>query len=407
MSVTLYDLDFRGDYRLSHPGDTETLVEWLFPFPANLETLHDMRLLVDEREPEGVSYSTQGIRWVTRLAARDEVQVVISYRAEGASSFSYSLPRERRVDVDLVASVDGLVGSESVQHYLRPTLVRAFQGGEVFAWSYKNLIADRDIQLTLPVKLSFAQRVAKQQADFRDMSRIAPLLVIAFVAALAVAFKLKEITVRTEVFLMSGLGMALFYPLVTFLSGLCPIGLASALSFLIIFGLVIGFLGKSAGWRRVRWPAGLLLLVFMGLFSLGMLSPWRGLSLTSGGVLVAGLFMAALSERPVVETRSVQIEEEIPAETGFAEFPVEVPLEEPEEPVENIPMVTDAPEPRLEPSGPFCTYCGEELGEHFAFCPACGQNTDLAGLCPACSTRQLIPQNQERVHCLSCGAAIR
>ena len=411
VSATVYDLDFRGDYHLAHAGELDTLIEWFFPFPANLETLHDVRLLVDEQEPEGVEYRTEGIRWATYLDAGEEHEITIRYRAEGASSFSYSLPRERRIDVDVVASVEGLLGSVSESAYLRPTSNREFQQGEVFAWTYENLIADRDIQLTLPVRMSFAQRVAALQDDFRAMSRVAPVLVLTFVAALAIVLRSSGIRLRPEVYLLTGLGLALFYPLVTFLSGLVDVTAAAALSVAIISGLLITFLGRAAGWRYVCWPAGLLLLVFLGFFSLGMLTPWRGLALTSGAVLVAGLLMNVLTGRPASATFSTAVAgeplaaDDNPVQEGETQSGESQEQSSQEIPIEPEMACAKGPEPEL--SEPFCPFCGTRLGHEFHFCPACGQKTDLIGTCPACGTRQFVAAGQERVHCLACGAGVR
>ena len=408
VSVTVYDLDFRGEYHLAHAGSPNSLVEWFFPFPANLATLHNVRLLVDEKEPEGAEYSTHGIRWTTRLEAGEERSLVISYRAEGASSFSYSLPRERRVNVDVVATVEGLVGSETERAYLRPTSTREFQGGEVIAWTYEDLIADRDIHLTLPVRLSFAQRVAERQDDFRSMSRIAPVLVLAFVAALAIILRRSGIRLQREVYLLTGVGLALFYPLITFLSGLVSIAVAAGLSFVIVSALLMAFLGRAAGWRPVRWPAGVLLLVFLGFFSLGMLTPWRGLSLTLGGGLVAGLFMTGLTGRPTERAYAAPLDVVPLHLDDKADQGDEPPVEESQDGLsfESLPGPEPAAVTTPEPAGPFCPFCGEQLGESFHFCPACGKRTDQIGACQSCGSKQYVPDGQESVHCLACGALI-
>jgi hypothetical protein len=413
VSATVYDLDFRGEYLLAHSGSLNSLVEWFFPFPANLETLHDVRLLVDDREPLGVDYTTQGIRWTTQLDAGEERHVVISYRAEGASSFSYSLPRERRVDVDVTATVEGLVGSESTRGFLRPTSAKAFENGEFFSWTYENLIADRDIQLVLPVQLSFAQRVAQLQNEFRALSRLAPVLILAFVVALAALFHLSDVRPRYEVYLMAAFGLALFFPLLTFISGLVDIPVAAALSMALVFALLIAFLGRAGGGGSTRWRIGLLLVIFLGFFSIGTLTPWRGLSLTVGGALLLALFMLLFSQRPIRMERSDQ---EVPA------FPSPEPptAEDEPGPNEDLPAVepTLDPEPPeeeeqsefesgpAEPTGPYCPFCGSALGEAYHYCPACGHKTDQIGACPTCGARQFVPAGQEAVHCLACGAAV-
>lgn len=414
VSATIYDLDFRGEYHLAHSDSSAALFEWFFSFPANLETLHDVRFLVDDAEPDGVDYSTRGIRWQTWLEPGEEHQVVISYRAEGANSFSYSLPRERRINVDLKATVVGLLGSQSAQGHLRPTLGQEVENSEVFVWNYQNLIADRDIQLTLPVQLSFAQRVAQLQDDFQALSRMAPLLVLFFLVALVALFHLNRIRLQPETYLLAGFGLALFYPLLTFLSGLVDVIAAATLAILLISGLLIAFLGLAAGWRRVRWRVGLLLLVFLGFFSLGMITPWRGLSLTLGAILLAALFMASLTQRPVEPEFTPQLVDEA------ADVEPELAQDDPDQ-GDEASVVPEAPalkappeqefeqveEPEPEPAGLYCPFCAYRLADDHHFCPACGHETDQIGACPDCGRKQFIPAGQKTVHSLCCGVLIQ
>ena len=414
VSATVYDLDFRGEYHLAHSDSPAALFEWFFPFPANLETLHDVRFLVDDVEPDGVDYSTRGIRWQTWLEPNEEHRVVISYRAEGANSFSYSLPRERRINVDLKVTVVGLLGSQSAQGHLRPTLGQEVENSELFVWNYQNLIADRDIQLTLPVQLSFAQRVAQLQDDFQALAQMAPLLVLSFLLALLALFHLNKIRLQPETYLLAGFGLALFYPLLTFLSGLVDVTVAATLAILLVSGLLSAFLGRAAGWRRAGWRAGLLLLVFLGFFSLGMITPWRGLSLTLGGILLATLFMASLTQRsaepeptPQLVDEATNVEPES-SQDGVAQADAAAPV--PEAPAgETTPELAaeEAEEPEPEPAGLYCPFCACRLADDHRFCPACGHETDQIGACSSCGRKQFIPAGQTTVHSLCCGVPIR
>ncbi len=68
--VTVYDLDFHGEYHLVYPGPVPTTtIELYFPFPSNLETLHDVRFLVNG-EPAEIPLSEQADKlvWTGRLA---------------------------------------------------------------------------------------------------------------------------------------------------------------------------------------------------------------------------------------------------------------------------------------------------------------------------------------------------
>ena len=155
VSATVYDLDFSAEYVLSNPGPGLSRVELFFPFPSNLETLHEVRFLVDGEAPEGVQFSTQGIRWSASLESDERVQVEIGYKANGATSLTYGLQHEQRADVDVSIRVLGLVGSEVPDYSLPTTAIEEEEGGETLVWRYDDLIPNRDIRIDLPSRLSF------------------------------------------------------------------------------------------------------------------------------------------------------------------------------------------------------------------------------------------------------------
>jgi hypothetical protein len=392
VSVTVYDLDFRGQYQLSHSAPTTTTAELFFPFPSNLETLHEVNFLVDGEEPPDVSYTTQGISWQTVLATGDTHQLVISYKADGASSFTYGLPHNRRSNIDIVVNVMGLSGSEVPRTSLPVTTNKANKNGEIFAWQYTGLIANRDIQLTLPTRLSFTQRVAQLQDDFLTLAGLAPFLVGLFLMALFGVFRLSNIRLQPESYLLTGCGLALFYPLLTFLSGMVGATLAAILAFLLVSGLLLAFWALSAGWGKIWWRVGLLLVVFPGIFSLGMLTPWRGLLLTFGGLLLVGTFMLLYARRPIDDLEP--------------EIPTPAPAESNPEPNPIPPAEEIAPEPEPEPPTLHCPYCARALADDHNFCPGCGHDTHSLHRCNSCGHEQFVPADTELVYCLSCGQGI-
>ena len=370
VSVTVYDLDFHGKYSLTHPGPESTTIQLFFPFPSNLETLHEVRFLVDDEEPAEAQYTVQGITWEAKLEAGEERQIEISYRADGANSFAYSLHHNQRSNVDVVVTVLGIAGSEVPVTSLPTTASDPTNEGETFTWDYENLIADRDIQLTLPTHLSFAQRVARLQDDFRTLAALAPLLIGLFLASLAGVLHLSGIRMRLESYLLIGCCLALFYPMFTFLSGLVNVTLAAILALLLVSGLLVAFLGLAAGWRQTWWRVGLLLVIFLGMFSLGMLTPWRRLLLTAGGLMLVGIFMLHYALRPTTPE------------------PEPAPL-----PAETI----------LEPVGLYCPYCARALEDDYGFCPDCGHDTSRFHCCAGCGHEQFVPAELEPAHCLHCG----
>jgi hypothetical protein len=386
VSVTLYDLDFRGRYRLSLGEPASATLELFFPFPGNLETLHDVRFTVDGQEPPGAAFSTRGIQWQTVLYPGQEHEVEISYKADGANSFSYGLMREQRADVEVDVTVVGLNGSTVPRHALPASHSALTADGERWTWHYSALIPDRDIRLDLPARLSFAQRVSRLQDDFRTLGTLAPFLVALFLASLGGVLHLDGVRLRLPSYLLLGLGLALFYPLLTFLSGLLPLVAAAALATLLVSGLLLSFLARAIGRREILLRAGLLLLVVLGLFSLGVLTPWRGLLFTAGGLTLAGTFMLLYARRAV------------------APKPEPKPEPAPDAKTVETPPVASAAAP--EPPHLHCPYCARPLETDYAFCPGCGHDTSALRRCPGCGHQQLVPPGTEATYCVRCGQAL-
>jgi hypothetical protein len=379
VTIAFYDLDFRSDYHLVYPGPLTTTVELIFPFPDNLETLHEVRFLVDGEEPADAQFTTANISWRTPMEAGEAHEITISYQASGVNSFAYGLNRDRRTDeLNVTVLVRGLVGSEVPTTALPPTGQTAENNSETFTWNYTGLVASRDIEVELPARLSFAQRVAALQDDFRVLAGLAPFLVTLFLLSLAGLLYLGGIHLPLAGYLLLGCGLALFYPALTFLSGVIPVALAAAVALALVGGLVLLFLGLAAGWRQTGWRAGLLLIIFLGIFSLGMLTPWPGLMLTVGGLLLIGVFTVLAAPRLVA-----------------APIAARWPVVEAAEPAEEI-----AP-PEL-----YCPHCGRELAEDHDFCPGCGKDTRRILTCSRCGQDQFVPAEQQRAYCINCGQMI-
>lgn len=408
VSVTVYDLDFTGEYHLIYDGPLDTTMQLFFPFPDNLETLHEVHLLVDGKEPPDVQYTTSGISWQALLRPGEERQIQISYQADGANSFAYGLYHGQRSDVDVVIAVVGLAGSTVPGSSLPATGHEATDEGESLSWDYAGLIVDRDIQLTLPARLSFAQRIAALQDDFRVLAGLAPLLVGLFLASLVAVFYLAGVRLRLESYLLSGCGMALFFPLLIFLSGIVGLIPAAVIAVVLVSGLLLVFLSLTAGWRQVRWRLGLLLIIFLIFFSLGILTPWQELMLTGGGLLLVGTLMLLYARR----THVPESETSLPSTPSVSEPDLTSPTSGVPPGSESTLQDSEAI-PELEPGSLpsevtpdtasfYCAYCACRLVDEYRFCPGCGHGTNDFRRCDACGVRQFIPKELDPAYCTHC-----
>jgi hypothetical protein len=399
VTTTAYDLDFDGTYRLRYAGPAPTTtLELIFPFPEGLDTLNRVYFLVDGAEPPDAQYSLGGITWRTEVGAGEEREVVVRYCARGVGSFRYALDHNRRLEnLDVEIVVQGLPGSEVPGSSLPTTAVENDGEGERFAWHYDALIADHDIQVTLPERPGFVQRVERLREPLRRLSLVSPLLVVFFVACLAGMHRLSGVRLPFQHYLLVGIGFFLFYPALTFLCGALDLAPAAAVALAAVTTLLFAFMRRVAGWRRTWWQTLLLVAIFLGLFSLGTMSRWRGLLLTTGGLLLVGTFMQLIAQQWLQRPPEIEATEETePA-----------PQEGPEvesEPGAGVVPATTSPEPTTPPPpSRHCPHCGAPLDETFAFCPACGRNARLFRRCPACGSEHYVPPEADLSHCPTCG----
>jgi len=396
VTITVYDLDYQSEYLLTYPGPAENaMVTLFFPFPSNLETLHEVHFLVDGEEPLGAEYNVGGISWQADLTTDQEHKITINYMADGVNSFAYGLQQNRRSNVDVTLTVLGLKGSEIPQFSLPTTDIMDLEDGEHFTWQYTGLIPSRDIQINLPTRLSFTQRVALLQDDFRALSSWAPILIGCFLVSLALLFRFADLSFSLESYLLIGFALALFYPTLTFLSGLLDLTLAATLSLVIVSALLVTFLGLTVGWRQTWWRVGLLLIIFLGIFSLGMLTPWRRIFMTGGGLLLVATFMITYARRTILPEPDSMVELE-PVLTSELQSVSEIA---PSSPTEDAVA--------FEPVRAYCPHCGRNREDDYAFCPGCGYATKDLCRCKNCDHEQLILPEAENHFCLHCGESLQ
>jgi hypothetical protein len=244
------------------------------------------------------------------------------------------------------------------------------------------------------------------QDDFRALAVLAPFLVVLFMAALGGVLVLSGVRLRLESYLLTGFGLALFYPMLTFLSGILPLAAAAALAVLLVSGLLLGFLARAVGGKPILARAGLLLAVFLGFLSLGMLTPWRGLLLTAGALLLLAMFMLLYARR----ARAPEPETIVEPEMEESPTPEAEPEREPGlEPGGEFAQTVAAENVVAPPGEPYlhCPFCGRALEEDYAFCPACGHETTGLRRCDHCGHEGLVTAGLEAVHCVRCGSQLR
>jgi hypothetical protein len=363
--------------------------------------LHDVQFLVDGEEPDDAQYSLQGIRWQTTLNPEEEREIEVRYKAKGVGSFAYSLDHNRRIrSLDAEIQVRGVAGTEVPNHALAPSAHTPSDDADAFSWRYQGLITDQDIAIELPAKLSLSQKVEKMSSLLANLSFLAPVLMVSFLACLTLALRLSELRLRLEHYLLIGLGFFLFYPLLIFLASVLGLTLAAALSLLAIGGLVLAFVRKVESSSQIWVSAAFLLAVFLGLFSLGLLTRWRGLLFTVGGILLVGFFMQLAARFKAKEPVSSPVS---PEEEGATVVEAEMGVEE----IGRIanPAGADTHWEAEETFEKFCPRCGRGLLPDYTFCPGCGHDERAFLGCQHCGRQHYATDRESLAFCPSCGTA--
>jgi len=283
-----------------------------------------------------------------------------------------------------------VAGTEVPNHALAPSAHTPGDDGDVFSWRYQGLIADQDIAIELPARLSLAQKVEKMSPLFASLSFLTPALMVSFLACLAIALRLSEVRLGLEHYLLMGLGFFLFYPLLIFLASVLGLTAAAALSLLVIGGLVLVFLRKVESSSQPWVYAAFLLVVFLGLFSLGLLTRWRGLLLTAGGILLVGFFMQLAARLKAKEPA-------LPPAPFEEKGPAVVQVEAEAEVEEVAEQVTE------ETFEKFCPRCGRGLLPDYTFCPGCGHDERAFLGCQHCGRQHYAADRESLAFCPSCG----
>ena len=376
---TLYDLNFASNYQFSYGEIPTTTLEFIFPFPENLTTLHDVHFLVNGEKPTDVQFTPQQIRWVTPVVAGDEFEIGVQYKASGEGQFVYALRQGLRADsLKATFVVNGVPGSTIAAGSLPTTEQDTVEGQDVFKWQYQDLIVDQNIQLDLPVTPTIAQQTAVFHHELALLRQIAPLLVILFLLTFALMLRMTEWKLSLPGYLLLGLTTAWFYPFFTFLSYEIGLKWAGIVAVVIIFVLLLLFLRLLLKTWRVGFILAWPFSICVGALSLGLFSSYAAVWLVVGGTLLGGTLLVAYAKRPFTLTSSPTTASHIETET---------------EQSETSPI--------------YCPKCGRLQHEDFDYCPSCSFDNEQLQRCHHCHHEQIIytaEENEEPIaYCLHCG----
>jgi hypothetical protein len=384
--LTTYDAAFSGDYEFRNPNhDYPSRIVLTFPFPPNVNTLSNLKMLVNGKEATETRTSMKGITWAGWFKPDESKTIHVEYEAQGIDDYSYATDHDRlNPFFRVVANVTGVEELELPNECLRLREREAIDGGFRLTWFHQGLVTSRDIMLDLPDKepeLTLAARLQEYAGRFSLLCRLAPLFVLLFVAGVALSARVGAPALDTESLVLLALNSLLLYPLLIFAAGFLGVGQAFWLAV-----SAISLLNVLYVWRRggvgLLWRVLLLSAILLGVFSYGVLQPrLTGLLLSGGGIAVIAFFMLSHALWPP------------PApEPAWPESPPP-----PQPPVESLSPAA---------ARGFCAYCGARLGEGYHYCPNCARAVHQTKRCANCGLEVCAECGKEFRHCPACGAQV-
>jgi hypothetical protein len=302
-------------------------------------------------------------------------------------------------------------------------------------WKYKDLVTARDLILEIPPPF-MGNDVAKvwQRLTWAGIATALLLGLVLFAGGVASG---KPVTLGQ--FALIVLALALFYPLLYFLSHHMSVPWGFGIAFLVSSFLVLDNLRRWHGlWFALRY-GGFGLVTLLGLFSAAALATKGSGTLVTVGLVLLIWFAIRTTPRIsawVAEAKAAAPPPPPPPPSIFRREDMAWPgeardpgsdeddlleFDESEEPptgetAERAPAVTAAApvvalaqpptEPAVEERKHFCAYCGGGVDEDFSFCPHCGKDARIARECEHCGTQICLPCAHNYRFCPGCGAEL-
>lgn len=257
-----YNAVFNADYTFTNPLTAAATLRFDFPLPVGSGTLSNFRLTVDGRAFRAGDL-TNGSRWEGEVAAGKTVKVNVTYRNQGARSWSYALGGRR----EAVGAFDLSVNADRPAKFGRYTLFPTSQtrgvlgGQQTLKWQLQDVITAQDVQVIFTG--------GNLRETLGKVGHAAPVAVgLAAVLALAWAatrrLRLPPLTLAAAL-----IGLSLGLVLGGVLTAYLPALLAESLG--AVAGVVLGTLALGRAFALPLTLAGVVPLAFLSGGNAGLL----------------------------------------------------------------------------------------------------------------------------------------
>lgn len=266
-----YNAAFAADYTFSNPTPAPATMRFAFPLPTGSGTLSNFRLSVNGREFRA-SDLVGGSVWQGEVPGRGVVRVNVTYRNQGARSWSYQLGQRREAIKFFKLSITTDRPAKFQRYTLFPTRQTrsALSGQHTLSWQLQDVITAQDVAVVF-AQGSLRETLAKVGAIKPAALALAALLCVAWAWARRGAARppiLRPLPLAAGL-----LGLSVGFTLGGVLSAYLSVPLAETLGALAGLGLALLALG-----RRLWLP-----------LALGAAVPLVFLSGGHAGLLLSGL----------------------------------------------------------------------------------------------------------------------
>lgn len=250
-----YNALFRADYAFTNPSPDAQTMRFAFPLPNGSGTLSDFRLTVNGRAFRAADL-LGGSVWEGEVAGGGQVRVNVTYRNQGARSWSYQLGGRR----EAIQKFDLTVRADRPAKFQRYSLFPTSRSGgglgagvQTLRWTLSDVITAQDVSVVFTGG-SLRETLAK-------IGTVRPLAVLA-AALLALAWAhRRRLTLAPLPLALALLGLALGLALGGVLGFYLPVWVAEPLG--VIAGVGLGAYALGPRFTAPLLLAALLPLVFL------------------------------------------------------------------------------------------------------------------------------------------------
>lgn len=270
-----YDLQFEGKYVIKNYLPKKNKIHFRMALPSYAGNITNVSILLNGKDYKEDTNLADGIDWTGELEADEEKEIVITYRAQGSSSFQYSLGAEKIEMKQFHALIESDFENYDIPDYaMAPSKAESDANFSKLEWVGENIITGQNLSIEFEIKGNYGKLASK-------LFFYSPISLALFLALLLLLAIPNRVQLHPMNYLFIIISYFIFYLLgsylVTFLDIVPGLLLSLLVSTLILLQYTIAL---KKGKEIVRYNL-LSTLIFQWLFSIAFFFPeYTGLFIT-------------------------------------------------------------------------------------------------------------------------------